>query len=180
MKIEKKFFRLTQAVGLLGLAWTSVSAQTADQVAAARDILAKVPTAELASRSAQLVADSPPKERAPVAAAVGQAVGRLNPGLASAAVAAISTKVPAVAPAAAAAAAAVVPTAAGAIARAAAGAPGVKPEDIRAAVIAAVPARAAEVVTALSRPKTGASLDRFRTGPLVAATQDVASDSGGL
>jgi hypothetical protein len=180
MNIAKKLFCITLAIGLIGLAWTSASAQTADQVAAARDILAKVPAAELASRSAQLVADAPIKERAPVAAAVGQAVAKLNPDLASAAVAAISAKAPVVAPAAAAAAAGVAPTAAAAIARAAVGAPGVKLADVRAAVIAAVPARAAEVVSALSRSKTGAGLDRSRSGFLVAAARGGSSDFGDL
>lgn len=139
-------------------------AQTAEQVAAAKDILAKVPAAELASRGAQLVADAPPKEKAAVASAVGQAVASTRPELASAVVASISTKVPVVAPAAAAAAAGKLPDSAAAIALAAASVPGVIAADVRAAVIAAAPRQAVQIVSALVRAKLTSSLDRTPPG----------------
>ena len=150
---------------LPGLLSASVAtAQTAEQILAARDILAKVPAAELAGRAAQLVANAPPKEKAAVAAAVAQSVASLNPDVASAAVASIALKVPVAAPAAAAAAAGKLPGSAAAIAVAAASVAGVKASDVRTAVIAAVPAQAAQIASAMSRAKLTSSLHSTSRG----------------
>jgi len=146
-----------------------VFAQTAAQIEAAKDILAKVPAAELASKSAELVANAPAKERAAVASAVAQVVVSINPDVASATVVAISLRVPVVAPAAAAAAAAKLPNLAGGIAVAAANVPGVRVGDVRSAVIAAVPSQAGQVVAALSRANLSSSLNQAPTGTSVAA-----------
>ena len=72
--------------GLLNPGASVAIAQTPEQTAAAKGILAKAPAAELASRAAQLVSNAPAREKAAVAAAVGQAVVAINPDLASAAV----------------------------------------------------------------------------------------------
>ena len=149
------------ATVLAGLSmWNArvLMAQTPEQILAAKDILTKTPAAELASRAAQLVVDAPASEKAAVASAVAQAIASINPDLTSAAVASISLKVPVVAPAAAAAAAGKLPASAPAIAVAAASVQGVKPGDVRTAVIAAVPQQAAQVVSALSRAKLTSSL----------------------
>jgi hypothetical protein len=150
--------------GVFCLSAHSVFAQTAAQIEAAKDILAKVPAAELASKSAELVANAPAKERAAVASAAAQVVASLNPDVASAAVAAISLRVPVVAPAAAAAAAAKLPNSAGVIAVAAANVPGVRVGDVRPAVIAAVPSQAGQVVAALSRANLSSSLNQSAPG----------------
>ena len=154
---------------LPGLLSASVAtAQTAEQILAARDILAKVPAAELAGRAAQLVANAPPKEKAAVASAVAQVVASLNPDVASAAVASIALRVPVAAPAAAASAAGKLPGSAAAIAVAAASVAGVKAGDVRTAVIAAVPAQAAQIASAMSRAKLSSSLDSASRGFSVA------------
>src|SRR5882724_5806567 len=109
MKTGNIFGRATLLAELIMLSAGVLIAQTPDQIAAAKEILAKTPAAELASRAAQLVVNAPATEKAAVASAVGQAVASINPDLASAAVASISFKVPVVAPAAAAAAAGKLP-----------------------------------------------------------------------
>ena len=144
--------------GLFALSAHVSVAQTAERISAAKDILTKTPKAQIASKAAQLVANAPTKEKAAVASAVAHAAASINADLASAAVAAIASSAPAVAPAAAAAAASGLPDSAPAMALAAADVPGVKANDVRAAVIAAVPRQAAQVVSALSRAKHGASL----------------------
>jgi len=145
-------------------------AQTAEQVSAAKGILSKAPAAELASKSAQLVANAPANGRAAVAAAVAQSVASINPDVVSAAVAAIASKVPVVAPAAAAAAASKLPNSAGAIAVSAASVPGVMLNDVRSAVIAAVPLQAGQVVSALAQAKLSSSLNSMVTGFSVASS----------
>jgi hypothetical protein len=155
-------------------------AQTTAQIEAAKDILAKVPAAELASRSAELVANAPAKERAAVASAAAQAVATFKPDLASATVAAISLKVPIVAPAAAAAAAARLPNLAGGIAVAAAQVPGVKVSDVRPAVIAAVPSQAAQVIAALSRANLNSWLNQEAGSSALAAVVPAKSNKTGI
>src|SRR6058998_18024 len=147
----------------------AVLAQTAEQIEAAKSILAKVPAVELASKSAELVANAPAKERAAVASAAAQVVASINPDVASATVVAISLRVPVAAPAAAAAAAAKLPNSAGAIAVAAAGVPGVRVGDVRPAVIAAVPSQAGQVVAALKRANLSSSLNPATAGTSMAA-----------
>src|SRR5258705_6641107 len=149
---ESKIFVGTRLLaGVFSLSAQVVFAQTAAQIEAAKDILAKVPAAELASKSAELVANAPPKERAAVASAATQVVASINPDVASATVVAISLRVPVVAPAAAAAAAAKLPNSAGGIAVAAARVPGVRLGDVGAAVIAARPSQGGQGVAAFSR-----------------------------
>jgi len=164
MKTGNIFGRATLLAELIMLSAGVLIAQTPEQIAAAKEILAKTPAAELASRAAQLVVNAPATEKAAVASAVGQAVASINPDLASAAVASISLKVPVVAPAAAAAAAGKLPGSAPSIAVAAASVPGVKPGDVRAAVMAAVPLQAAEILSALSRAKLTSSLGPTPSG----------------
>src|SRR6266513_6458385 len=135
MNKSKIFVGTKLLVGVFCLSAQVVFAQTAAQIEAAKDLLAKVPAAELASKSAELVANAPAKERAAVASATAQAVAAINPDVASATVVAISLRVPVVAPAAAAAAAAKLPNSAGLIAVAAANVPGVRVCDVRPAVI---------------------------------------------
>ena len=154
--------------GVFCLSAHVVLAQTAAQIDAAKEILAKVPAADLASKSAELVANAPAKERAAVAAAATQVVASKNPDVASATVVAISLRVPVVAPAAAAAAAAKLPNSAGEIAVAAAKVPGVRVGDVRPAVIAAVPSRAGQVVAALKRANLSSSLNPATAGTSVA------------
>src|SRR5262249_16208498 len=145
--------------GVFCLSTQLVFGQTAGQIEAAKEILTKVPAAELASKSAELVANAPAKERPAVAAAAAQVVAWTNPDLASATVVAISLRVPVVAPAAAGAAATKLPQSAGGIAVAAARVPGVRVGDVRSAVIAAVPSQASQVIGALSRANLTSSLN---------------------
>src|SRR2546426_3690011 len=154
------FFGTKLLAGVFCLSAHVVFAQTSAQIEAAKDILAKVPAAELSSKSAELVANAPAKERAAVASAAAQVVTSMNPDVASATVVAISLRVPVVAPAAAAAAAAKLPNSAGAVAGAAARVPGVRVGDVRPAVIAAVPSQAGQVVAALSRANLSSSLNQ--------------------
>jgi len=178
---KPKFFVGTQLMaGVFCLSAHVAFAQTAAQIEAAKDILAKVPAAELASRSAELVANAPAKERAAVASAAAQVVATMNPDLASATVAAISLRVPIVAPAAAAAAAAKLPNAAGGIAVAAAQVPGVKVSDVRPAVIAAVPSQAGQVVAALARANLRSSLKQEAGTPAVVAVVPANSNKTGI
>ena len=109
----KSLVGTTLLAGVFCLSAHAVFAQTAAQIEAAKDILAKVPAAELAAKSAELVANAPAKERAAVASAAAQVVASINPDVASVTVVAISLRVPVVAPAAAAAAAAKLPDSAG-------------------------------------------------------------------
>src|SRR5262245_35792724 len=180
MKNSQIICCLSIGIGWFALASDCARAQSADQIAAAREILAKVPPGELAAKSTQLVTAAPAKEMAAVAAAVGQAVGRINPELTPTVVGVISSKAPAIAPAVAAAAAGMLADSAAAIAMAAAGARGARSGDVRAAVIAAVPARAAEIVSVLARPKPGAALDAADSGFSVACVNNLGSNSGGL
>jgi len=169
MNKSKIFVRTSLLAGVFCLSAHVVLAQSAAQIEAAKDILAKVPAAELASRSAELVANAPAKERAAVASATAQVVASINPDMASATVVAISLRIPVVAPAAAAGAAAKLPNSAGAIAVAVANVPGVRVGDVRPAVIAAVPAQAGQVVAALSRANLSSSLNQAATGTSMAA-----------
>jgi hypothetical protein len=157
--------------GVFCLIAHAVFAQTAAQIEAAKDLLAKVPAADLASKAAELVANAPAKERAAVASAAAQAVTLIKPDVASATVAAISLRVPVVAPAAAAAAAARLPDLAEVIALAAANVPGVRVDDVRPAVIAAVPSKAGQIIAALSRAKLSSSLNPTGAGSSVAAAR---------
>ena len=168
MNKSKLFVGTKLLAGVFCLSAHVVFGQTTAQIEAAKAILAKVPGAELASKSAELVANAPAKERAAVASATAQVVASINPDVASATVAAISLRVPVVAPAAAAAAAAKLPNSAGVIAVAAANVPGVRVDDVRPAVIAAVPSQAGQVVAALSRANLRSSLNQA-TGSSVAA-----------
>src|SRR2546427_11509146 len=120
MNKSKIFVGTKLLAGVFCLSARAVFAQTASQIEAAKDILAKVPAAELAAKSAELVANAPVKERAAVASAAAQVVASINPDVASVTVVAISLRVPVVAPAAAAAAAAKPPGSAGAVSLAAA------------------------------------------------------------
>lgn len=153
--MKTKLTRLTSFLPALALCWTCCSGfgQSADQIAAARDILAKTPPAELAAKSAQLVAGAPAKEKVAVAAAVGHAIAKLNPQLTANAVTAVATREPSVAPAVAAAAATELPNSAPAIAVAAIKSPRVNERDVRAAVIAAAPGQAVSIITALVQAK---------------------------
>jgi len=160
MKATQYFILAGVLSGSLSLATACGHAQTAGQISAAKGILTKVPEAQVASKSAELVASAPDREKAAVAAAVGQVVAGMNADLAATAVAQICAKTPSVAPAAAAAAAAALPNSAAVIATAAANAPGVKVNDIRVAVIAAVPSKAVAIASALAQIKTGASLNQ--------------------
>jgi len=169
MNKSKIFVGTKLLAGVFCLSARVVFAQTAAQIEAAKDILAKVPAAELASKSAELVANAPAKQRAAVASAAAQVVASIYPDLASATVVAISLRVPVVAPAAAAAAAAKLPNSAGGIAVAAANVPGVRVGDVRPAVIAAVPSQTGQVVAALSRANLSSSLNQAAAGTLVAA-----------
>jgi hypothetical protein len=176
-----KYFRLAGVLsGIISLATVCGYAQTAGQIEAAKGILAKVPAAQLAAKSAELVASAPVKERAAVAAAVGQVVAGINADLAPAAVTQISVRTPAVAPAAAAAAAGALPESAVAIATAAANVSDVRVSDIRTAVIAAVPSRAAAIVSALSQIRTGALLNQTPPKNAGLARVDSFSGSSGL
>jgi hypothetical protein len=166
--------------GVFSLSAQVVFAQTAAQIEAAKDILAKVPAAELASKSAELVAIAPARERAAVAAAAAQVVATIYPDVASATVVAISLRVPVVAPAAAAAAAAKLPNLAGGIAVAAANVPGVRVGDVRPAVIAAVPSQAGQVVAAMSRANLSSSLNQAAAGTSVAAGVPANSNKTGI
>jgi hypothetical protein len=161
-------------MGIVLWSGTTVMAQSAEQIAAAREILAKFAAADLPARSAQLVADAPVKERAPVAAAVGHAIARISPNLTPMIVSAICLKTPAAAPAVAAAAAVELPEIAGQIAVAASKAPGVKALEIRSAVIAAVPAKAVQVVSAMAAARRSASLG-IRPGAEPAVTVSLIS-----
>jgi len=168
MNKSKVFVGTRLLTGVFFLIAHVVFAQTAAQIEAAKDILVKVPAADLASKAAELVANAPAKERAAVASAATQAVTSINPDVASATVVAISLRVPVVAPAAAAAAAAKLPDLAGVIALAAANVPGVRVDDVRPAVIAAVPSKAGLIIAALSRAKLSSSLNPTGAGPSVA------------
>src|SRR5439155_1243910 len=160
MKTCNSFGVATLLVGLCVLSDNVAVAQTAQQISVAKDILAKVPASDLSAKAAQLVADAPAKGKAAVAAAVAQAVVSINSDVTLAAVAAIALKAPAVAPAAA----------------AAAGVPGVKADDVRSAVIAAVPAQAEQIVSAMSRAKLSSSLGLTPAAPSVARS-DASIDS---
>jgi hypothetical protein len=179
MNKPKFFVGIQLMTGVFYLSVHVAIAQTAAQIEAAKDILTKVPAVELASKSADLVANAPAKERAAVASAAAQVVASLNPDLASATVAAISLRVPIVAPAAAAAAAAKLPNSAGRIAVAAAQVPGVKVSDVRPAVIAAVPTQAGQVVAALSRANLSSSLNQEAGTSAVAAVLTANSNKTG-
>ena len=61
MNKTKIFIGPRMLAGVFCLSAHLVFAQTAAQIEAAQDILAKVPTAELASKSAELVANAPAK-----------------------------------------------------------------------------------------------------------------------
>ena len=169
MNKSKIFVGTKLLAGVFCLSARVVFAQTAAQIEAAKDILAKVPAAELASKSAELVANAPAKQRAAVASAAAQVVASIYPDVASATVVAISLRVPVVAPAAAAAAAAKLPNSAGGIAVAAANVPGVRVGDVRPAVIAAVPSQAGQVVAALSRANLSSSINQAAAGTSAAA-----------
>ena len=160
-KFDSKFRSIfgvaTLLAGLCVFSTNVALTQTAAQISAAKDILAKVARSELPSKAAQLVVDAPAKQKAAVASAVGQAVAAIHPDSASAAVAAIASKVPAAAPAAAAGAAGKLPGSAPAIAVAAASVPGVAADDVRIAVTAAVPRQRAQIESALSRAKVSSS-----------------------
>jgi hypothetical protein len=127
--------------------------QSADQIAAARNILEQAPPAELAAKCAELVAGAPAKEKVAVAAAVGHAVAKVNSQLTTAAVTAVVTREPSVAPAVAAAAATELPNSAPAIAVAATKSRRVNESDVRAAVVAAAPGQALSIITALVQAK---------------------------
>ena len=66
MNKSKIFVGTKLLAGVFCLGARVVFAQTAAQIEAAKDILAKVPAAELASKSAELVANAPAKQRAAV------------------------------------------------------------------------------------------------------------------
>jgi len=174
MNKSKVFDGTRLLAGVFFLIAHVVVAQSAAQIEAAKEILAKVPAADLASKAAELVANAPAKERAAVASAATQAVTWIKPDVASATVAAISLRVPVVAPAAAAAAAARLPDSAGVIALAAANVPGVRVDDVRPAVIAAVPSKAGQIIAALSRAKLSSSLNSTGAGPSVVAARRLA------
>lgn len=167
MKTWKSFGRVMLLAGFCALGSFLARGQTPEQTAAAKDLLAKVAPADLAARAAQLVADAPPKEKAPVAAAIGHVVASSHPDLASAVVASICARVPVVAPAAAASAAARLPDSAAAIAVSAASVPGVRASDVRAAVIAAVPRQAVQIVGALSKARLTSRLEGGGPGRMV-------------
>jgi hypothetical protein len=131
-----------------------LQAQTKGQIEAAMAALGKVDGAELPSRAAGLVAGAPGEERIAVAAAVGEAAARMNPGMVLAVVSAVSARVPEAAAAVAAASAAVLPRQAASIAVAAVRQSQVRLVDVRAAVMAAAPAQAAQVALALAPPAT--------------------------
>ena len=156
-KIRNIFGVATLLAGLCVFSTNVALTQTAAQISAAKDLLAKVARSELPSKAAQLVVDAPAKQKAAVASAVGQAVAAIHPDSASATVAAIASKVPAAAPAAAAGAAGKLPGSAPAIAVAAASVPGVAADDVRIAVTAAVPRQRAQIESALSRAKVSSS-----------------------
>jgi len=149
--MKTKLTRLTSFLPVLALCWTCCCgfSQSADQIAAAREILAKAPPAELASKSVELVTGAPAKEKVTVAAAVGHAVAKVNPQLAATAVTAVSTREPSVAAAIAAAAAAELPNSAPAIAVAAIKSSRVNERDVRAAVIGAAPGQAVSIITSM-------------------------------
>ena len=181
MKTRNSFGVATLLVGLCILRANVAVAQTTQQISVAKDILAKVPASDLSAKAAQLVADAPAKGKAAVAAAVAQAVVSINSDVTLAAVAAIALKAPAVAPAAAAAAASKLPDSAGAIAAAAARVPGVKADDVRSAVIAAVPAQAEQIVSAMSRAKLSSSLGLTPAAPTVARSDaSIVSENRGV
>ena len=180
MKTRNSFGVATLLVGLCILRANVAVAQTTQQISVAKDILAKVPASDLSAKAAQLVADAPAKGKAAVAAAVAQAVVSINSDVTLAAVAAIALKAPAVAPAAA-AAASKLPDSAGAIAAAAARVPGVKADDVRSAVIAAVPAQAEQIVSAMSRAKLSSSLGLTPAAPTVARSDaSIVSENRGV
>ena len=160
-KFDRKIWNIfgvaTLLVGLCVFSTNVALTQTAGQISAAKDILAKVSPAGLPSKAAQLVVDAPAKQKAAVASAVGQAVAAINPDSASAIVAAIASKVPVAAAAAAAGAAGKLPGSAPAIAVAAASVPGVAVDDVRIAVTAAAPRQRAQIESALSRAKVSSS-----------------------
>jgi len=156
--MKTKRNRLMSFIPALALCWTCCSGfgQSADQIAAARDILSKAPPAELAAKCVELVAGAPSKEKVAVAAAVGHAVAKVNSQVTPAAVTAVATREPSVAPAIAAAATTELPNSAPAIAVAAIKSPRVNERDVRAAVIAAAPGQAVSIITALVQAKGAA------------------------
>jgi len=168
MKTSSIFGVATLVAGIIILCAQVTVAQTPEQISAAKDLLAKVPAADLGGKAAQLVANAPAKEKAAVAAAVAHTVAVINPDVASAAVSAIALRTPVVAPAAAAAAASKLPGSASAIAVAAASVPGVLAGEVRTAVIAAVPRQAAQIVSALSRAKLTSSRGPITADPFAA------------
>ena len=179
MNKSKSFVGTGLLAGIFCLSAQIVFGQTAAQIDAAKEILGKVPAAELGSKSAELVANAPAKERAAVAAAAAQVVASIHPDLASATVVAISLRVPVAAPAAAAAAAAKLPNSAAAIAVAAANVPGVRIDDVRPAVIAAVPSQAGQVLAALARANLRSSLHPGAAGTSVTAGVSANSNKTG-
>ncbi|HKS37611.1 MAG TPA: hypothetical protein VJW76_10510 [Verrucomicrobiae bacterium] len=150
----------TKWIRLLPLAFccTCLSSfgQSADQIAAAKDILAKAPPAELAAKCAQLVAGAPAREKVAVAAAVGHAVAKVSPPGTPAAVTAVAVREPSTAPSVAAAAATELPNSAPAIAVAAIKSPRVSERDVRAAVVAAAPGQSVAIITALVQARGAA------------------------
>jgi hypothetical protein len=144
--------------GLPGLAlagslmWLSGSAwaQSAEQIEAARQILAKCSPSELSAKCVELIANAPGDQRVAVGAALGHAVAKVNAAVTPTAVTAISRRVPEVAPATAAAAAAEVPDSAAVIAYMVAAVPRVNTKDLQAALIAAAPGEASLIAFAVA------------------------------
>jgi len=105
MKADKMRFLSGVASLAIGLVCAQIAPANAADIAPVRAALVGVPSLELPSKAATLVASSVAQDKKAYTASVVEAAVRLNPSAASAIVAAISAKVPEMAPVAAATAA---------------------------------------------------------------------------